>query len=361
MRLFTVVLTTVITGALLAGCSGRMSSMTQLAGSSAESEASFAYHGRYIPHWSYPASVVPSDARPRYHEVLTRLVRHYSQPLRSNNGGIYVAEQSDGIYGYHAKNKSNNPPICSISGPSNLSDIAVDGKRNLIVPDGGTRSVIIYSGPGMCGSKLGSFADPYGQPSDASSADATSGTLAVANIFDNSYQPGSISVCTLAAGCTRNLTASSMYQVAGVAMDKHGNCWASAIDSAGAATLTYFAGCTGSGQQATGYQNSYFGGLDIDKGGNLVSLSAYDSKVYVYSGCNPACRLVGGYTLKNSAAFGHLNRKSTTFAVAALFVGQIDVYHYSPAGLTYWYSFNNGLSSSYLEVLGVAYDPRSAQ
>jgi hypothetical protein len=67
---------------------------------------------------------------------------------------------------------------------------------------------------------------------------------------------GSISVCSVSAGCTSNLTnATTMYEVAGVAMDNSGNCWASAWNPSSVATLTYFAGCAGSGVLARCFQS----------------------------------------------------------------------------------------------------------
>jgi hypothetical protein len=183
------------------------------------------------------------------------------------------------------------------------------------------------------------------------------GTIAISNIFDTSGD-GSISVCTI-SGCTSNLTNSNMYEVAGVAMAKNGDCWASATDSGGAATLTYFAGCAGAGVTATGFTNTYFGGLDIDKAGNLVSIDAFTPAVRVYKGCNPACTLVGGpFSLFGDAIFGHLNKKSTAFATGDFANGEIDVYNYSPTSVTYRYSFNNGLSG---QVEGAAYNPRSKE
>ncbi|HVN69267.1 MAG TPA: hypothetical protein VMU38_06445 [Candidatus Binatia bacterium] len=264
------------------------------------------------------------------------------------------------INGYPHKNTSNGPPTCSLTA-SYPNNIATDMVGNLIDPDGGSRSVIVYSGPGMCGSELGSFSDSYGQPSDAASSNASTGTIAVGNIFDNSDAPGSISVCTLAGGCTANLTNPNMYEVAGVAMDKSGNCWASAVTSGGTATLTYFAGCTGAGEAATGYLNSSYGGLDIDNNGNLVSISYSSSQVYVYSGCNPGCTVVGGpFTLQGEAVFGHLNRQSMTYCTGDFLNGEADVYYYSPTSLTYWYSFNNGMDASD-DVEGCAYNPASKQ
>jgi hypothetical protein len=363
MRLFTAALCTTAAAALLAGCSG--SQVTPGTSGAGSTQSSFAHHGKYVPHWAFPATLVPVKfTAPHYQKVIMSLGHK-----GTNSGGIYVTEfEGSSIYGYQHKNTANNPPSCTISlgGTAYINGMAVDGKGNFIAPLGespstGARQVNVYTGPGMCGSLAGTIADPYGQPSDASSPDAVNGTIAVGNIFDNSGA-GSVSLCTLSSGtCSTNLTNSAMYEVAGVAMDNSGNCWASATDSGGTATLTYFAGCAGSGVQATGYLNSSYGGLDIDRNGNLVSISAFSSQLYVYSGCNPACTLVGGpYAMQGEAVFGHLNKQSMTFCAGDFADGTMDVYYYSPAALTYWYSFSNGLQASYTPE-GCAYNPRSTQ
>lgn len=358
MRLIKSALCTTIAAGLLAGCAGSMTSMSPTASNSVG--GSQAAHGGHfvVPKWSKFASLVPNTMRPT--GPMTRLPHGKGGP-KGGGGGIYASEfYNSFIWGFPHKNTSNGPATCSVSGVSYANSIAVDGKGNLIDPDGGSRSIMVFQGPGMCGSLAGTISDPYGQPSDASSADALNGNIAVGNIFDNSGN-GSISVCTLSGGCTANLTNANMYEVAGVAMDKHGNCWASAINSGGTATLTYFKGCSGSGQAATGFVNTYYGGLDIDKKGNLVSISAFDLNLYVYKGCNPSCSLVGGpFPMAGEAVFGHLNKKANGFVAGDFQNGQIDVYKYSPSALTYQYSFNNGLSAS-LIVEGAAYNPRSRE
>lgn len=151
-----------------------------------------------------------------------------------------------------------------------------------------------------------------------------------------------------------------MYEVIGVAMSRGGDCWATSYNSSGTPNLTWFQGCTGTGQTATGWNNSSAGGLDIDKSGNLVSLDPGSASAYVYSGCNPACTVVGGpFALEGAAIYGHVNRQSMALATADYQNGQVDIYDYDlPKSLTYMFSFNNGLSAND-EVLGVAYAPRS--
>jgi erythromycin esterase len=149
-----------------------------------------------------------------------------------------------------------------------------------------------------------------------------------------------------------------------VAVSKNGDCWAASKQgpSKGYKTvLIYFQGCAGSGQTTTHYKNPDSGGLDIDKSGNLVSISYSTPAVYVYSGCKPVCKLIGGpFTLKGTAVYGHLNKDSTRFATADYEYGQVDIYTYSPTAVTYRYSFNNGISVS-SGIVGAAYNPRSKE
>src|SRR5690242_2413919 len=229
MRLITSALCTAATVALLAGCSGGNLASTNPSTSSTTAGSQSRMHRHHEkPQWEYPASVY-GKADVRF--MRPGFVFGRPGPAASGKGGIYAGEfYGTSVFGYQRKNTSNNPPECTIGGVSYVNGMAVDGVGNLIEPDGGTRSVNIFQGPGMCGSLAGNIADPYGQPSDASSPDAINGKIAVGNIFDNSSASGSISICTLAGGCTDNLMNAAMYKVAGVAMDNSGNCWASAED-----------------------------------------------------------------------------------------------------------------------------------
>ncbi len=267
--------------------------------------------------------------------------------------GIYVANGGD-ILGYRGNNSGNRPPICMERGGYAALGIAADSDGNLIDADSASDAIVVFKGPGMCGQKLGSIHDPYGEPSDVASVHAATGTIAVAG-------PGSVAVCTLAGGCTKNLRIGSMYEVAGVALAANGNCWASSTNPSGSARLTYFKRCSGSGTIATGYRNAYYGGLDIEGQGRLLAISAFDSKLYVYKGCNPACSLAAGpYALHGEAVFGHLNEKSTKFAAGDFASGSVDVYAYAQTGLTYQNSFNNGLKASGI-VEGVTYNRRAKE
>jgi hypothetical protein len=365
MRLLTSAMCTATAVALLAGCSGSTSSTGSMSpvGTSGANTALGVNPGYAVK------SLIPEGFRPLSYGVL-----HGIQAPASAMKGIYVSEVSTtSIVGYKSNNKKNKAPRCTVPfADSYPNDIDVDGAGNLIDPNGGTRTIIIGQGPDMCGAEAASISDPYGQPNDASSANALTGKIAIGNRISMSGPPGSISVCTVADGCTVNLTNAALYLVAGVAMANNGDCWGDAIGYSGAATLTYFAGCAGAGVQASGFTNVSFGGIDLDKFGHLVTidiLSGYgDAAVDVYSGCNPVCTLIGGpFPLEGGGAvFGHLNKDSRRFATGDYINGQVDIYKYHSSktgagtSLTYEYSFNKGLDAS-KEVEGVAYNPRSKQ
>ncbi|HEY2473564.1 MAG TPA: hypothetical protein VGI19_02065 [Candidatus Cybelea sp.] len=265
-------------------------------------------------------------------------------------------------------------PLCTVDTGKDayVNDIAVDPKGNLIVPLGGSKEIAVYRGPGMCGTEVGSFSDPYGQPSDAASLNATTGTIAVANIVGSGSSPGNIAICTLKAGCTKELTNPNIAGYGGgVAMAPNGDCWLTS-DQVGSyyiypPAMTYWKSCTGSGEAVTGYQNTAYGSISIDSHGDLVSLDLggyyQDSQLWVYKGCNPNCTLVGGpFPLHAREVFGGLNQKSDEYGVTeyrgAFYPYSLtDIYRYSPTRVTYKYSFRNFLGA--YEPEGFAFSPSS--
>lgn len=365
MRALFYALAAIVSSGILAACAGSNSSTNPAAPQSAAvSQSHLDGNGHFVPQWSRFGLLIPKGFVPLGRQPL----HGKPAPLRiqpaGNVGGVYVSEfYGSSVFGYPHNNMADGAPTCSIStGVVNPQGIAADKTGNFIFPQGYNnlgRQVQVYAGPSLCGAMVGFLNDDNGQPVDASSADAVNGNIAVANMFDVGGA-GSVSICTLSSGgCATNLTNANMYEVASVVMSSNGDCWASGANQTGAATLTYFQGCTGSGAAATGYANTYFGGLDIDKNGNIVALSAFDAKLYIYHGCNPTCTMVGGpFSLQGQSLFGHLNRQSMTYTAADFEFGQIDVYQYSSSGPTYWYSYNNGLTASNI-VEGVAVAPRT--
>jgi hypothetical protein len=351
MRLFTSALCATVAIGLLAGCAGYNSAPN----------ASLPGVGSQT---GYRPISVDDDTYtpPRALTVVHALVPDAMKAPAATTG-IYISQfKGTSIFGYPASNKGNKGPICTVTGVSAVNDVDVDGKGNLIDPDGASRYVMLFKGPNMCGKSLGLIADTYGQPSDASSPDAATGKIAVGNILDTGSTPGSLSICTLKGGCTTNLTNGKMYEAGGVAMSNKGDCWVDAKPtSTGGAALIYFKGCAGTGVVAKGFKSAYYGGIDIDNKGNLVIIDELVMQTTIYSGCNPTCKVVGGpFSLKAKTFFAKLNAANTDYVGVDRTLGVVDVYSYSTKAIKFLYSFNKGLTAS-LQPEGVAQLPRSKQ
>jgi hypothetical protein len=364
MRLFSAALCTTVAVSLLAGCSGNTSSpsssVPSTVGANAQADGA-GFHGiavNAIPKRFLPVELMPMRGR---------------RATAAEMKGIYVSTfDGPDLYGFPKNNSGNGPSTCSVSPTESVNNFGVDNAGNLMVPNKVTNSSIITGqinvyGPGMCGPLLGTITDPYGQASDASAVSATTGNIAVGNILGTGGNPGNIAVCTLTSGtCSTDLTNPNIYEVGGVAMARNGDCWADSTTSANVAVLVYFAGCSGAGVVTTGFTNPYYGGIDIDKKGNLVTTSLFGrstllpSEVDVYSGCNPACTLISTSTLTGESVFGHLGKLSLRFVTTDVESKDIEVYKYQPSGLTLYYSFTGGLPcASTDECESAAYSPSS--
>jgi hypothetical protein len=278
--------------------------------------------------------------------------------------GLYVALSTSGhvgVRGYTGNDRKNGPPACSLQNGGEASDVDVDAGDNVVAVN--ESYVYVYQGPGLCGSLLGQM-DTNGFSVDVASNDPVHGKIFVANIeaLDPSGD-GNLEVCTLSGGCTATLTNSGVSGFFSVALSKNGDCWGAGRGGGSSAVLVYFKGCTGSGQLAIGYRNSYPGGMDVDRHGNIVAIdepaTGKNGAFWIYKGCKPTCTLLGGpFAAEGASEYGHLNRDSTEFAAGDYQYGQIDVYKYKPTNLTYQYSVNNGL---YLKAYptGAAFAPSS--
>jgi hypothetical protein len=357
MRSFGSALWAMVAVGHLAGCSAI--NPTPSTSTPAEAQDNHLINGHFTPGSSRYASLIPVELQRTPAAFLDRIV-----PVKNKKKGlvgVYGSQfYNSTINGYKGTDPKNRPPVCTLTA-SYPNDVTVDGKGDLIDPDGGNRDVIIYKP--NCGPRLGTIVggNYFAQPSDAASLNAATSTVIVGSVF-GTLDMGGIAVCTLAGGCTAFLTNySTIDKLAGVALAKNGDCWASAVSRAGPATLTYFKGCAGSGRAATGWKNTYFGGLDIDNKGNIVAVDAYVPQLWIYRGCNPACRAVGGpFPLHGDTIFGHLNRNSTEWVGGDYQNGMLDVYTYSTSALIYQYSISNGLSPND-DVEGAAFAPSSRQ
>jgi hypothetical protein len=294
---------------------------------------------------------------------------------RQQRGGYYATEfrSSIGVFGYSPKpNKSNMSPTCSPSGNRyHVNGIASDSKGNLIVPGSskpGSRntqdwSVSVYQGsaqPAICGPLLGTIPVTNGQPVDATSFNAVTAPIAVSEI-NFTTKLGEVVICTLASlSCSAPVTSSAITGYsAGVATDASGNCWLSTAKRVTNGIpvgfrLIYWPGCTGNGMVAAGTQGqSSYGGLFIDNDGNLGAFDAFNSKLYVYSGCNPSCTRIGKFFLLGQSFYGNLNGSGHKLAVGDESNGSVDVYDYNLPTFGLRYSFDNGLTRGRLVESGI--------
>lgn len=352
MRVFTSALCTTMAIGLLAGCAGNIgSNNTSALGIGAQARTA-------------PISVFDDATPPRLVSVLHSLVPDKKRKLPKT--GAYVSEfYGSDLFAYRADNEKNKKPLCKIQGVASVNGIAIDGQGNLMEPDGGTATLNIYQGPTLCGKLAGSISDPYGQPADAASANALTGTIVVSNLADGTL-PGDLAICTLSGGCTTELTNHNIFHAGGVAMSNSGDCWVDAktpLTGGGdyGADLIYFKGCAGTGKSAKGFKSTYYGSIQIDNNGYLVIIDDMAEDVYVYKGCDPNCKVIGGpFALKGESFFGALNKSNSQFTAVDRTDAVVDVYSYSPTKIKFLYSYDSGLAESELPD-GVAVTPRSQQ
>ena len=337
MRSFSLALRATVAAAMLAGCSGNYVT--------APSKA--------------PISVIPPELRPTRMRQVLSAIRPFKKKKHIQQGIYAAGVDSSYIFGYAGIDQDNGPPVCLV--PSfDTNGISVDSKGDMLSTDAEGGFVSIAPGPNLCGSPGYVIYTRGGMPVDAASNDALTGSIAVA-MYGVYYGKGGIDVCTLSPSSCTLLTNPNIPVVVAVAMAKNGDCWADGGGSPrGPGVLVYFQGCSGSGQLASGFQGAPFGGLDIDRHGNLVAVDQ-EGFLYVYKGCNPVCKLVGGpFGLYGGSAYGKVNKQADLLAIGDFENGQIDIYYYAPTGIDYEYSITNGLSGGD-EIEGAAFAPRSPE
>ena len=338
---------------LLAGCSGGSSTT----GSSPVPNNMAAQSSKHV--FNQFRAPIPLEKPPIRVGAWARPSWYREAPDAEVTRGIYVSQFfGTDVLGYKPKaNKANVPPICSEYATS-VNDVATDSKANLIVPDGGAAQVEVYQGPNLCGpaASPASFPDSDGQPSGATTKNALTDTIYVANILFASQTYGGVSVCTLAGGCTSTLSNPAVNDYAySVKLDKAGNLYFAGrvlvATSQYSAALILFKNGQGAGEVVPGYVNAYPGGLDMDNQGNLLAIDAHANGVgalYIYTGCPDNCTANGPWPLQAESVFGKLNRQNDRYYVGDFINGTVDVYKYTgpKGGISYLYSFNNSLTVS---------------
>lgn len=317
---------------------------------------------------SVPTAGSQSNVRALKYPALS-LVQAYMQPagvnrLRLNSqlrmrpatstAGIYASNfYANTVWGFPNPNQSNGPASCTLGGATNYLDdvngFGADPKGNVMIPgytpnDSGYLSINVF-GPN-CGALIWQAAINFAQPADAWSADAANKNVLVGLLDIYTAGKGGAVMCSQSSGCGTPFTNTSITgYVAGVAMNKKGDCWlfgeTSGSDSP---VLVYFKKCKGAGQVATGIKNTKYGGIFVDTKGQLGAIDRTGT-LYVYKKCSPACKLVSTSTLEGESLFAGLDAKGKNLAVGDYQTNTVDIYTYSPkTGAKYSYSFNNGLT-----------------
>lgn len=283
-------------------------------------------------------------------------------PAKSEVSWSLFVSDGSGVVSYRFGRENHATLLCKHDGASYYSGVAADKDGNLMVPQGDLgNSMTVYAGPGMCGREFATVTWPisdFGYPVDAASLNVRTGKIVIAMVPPFSLS-GGVLVCRLSGSCSEILDESSFDPngATAVAIDSAGDCWASAeLENASKSgyypALEYFHHCEAPGVKARGWLNAAGGGLDVDQSGNVLSISAGSpSRLYVYQGCRPQCRRIGGpFTLLHAATFGHVSRDGSLFASTG--EGVVDIYDYSSTTLAHRFSFRVGKNS-----VGVAFSP----
>ena len=122
-------------------------------------------------------------------------------------GGLYVSQfNSPDILAYRSNNKKKKPPTCNIPGVQYLNGVAVDGKGNVIDPDGGSRTIIIFKGPGMCGANAAFNQRPVRAADRCRQQRRAQGQNRRRQHDGQRQQARQRLGCTMKTGCKTNLT-----------------------------------------------------------------------------------------------------------------------------------------------------------
>jgi len=282
-------------------------------------------------------SVTPSYIQPAAQHARPAWWREAPATARA---GVYVAQANgagDGIvFGYGTQNRRNAEPACSIDGQSfQQTQIAADRIGRLYLPHTSTSSIQVYAP--RCGKLLHSISDPGG--SDIS--------VAVDGVKFYAAGGTHVSSCSV-KGCTNNLSDSSIFQLASVAVDHSGNVWASYYNQSFAPSLIVWVKASMPGRVLSGYVNPNTpGALIFDRHDNLISVETIFPDAFLYS-CNAAtasCINTNTIQLHAGSAFGSLNAKNTDIQITDYANDAVDVYAYP--SFTYKYSYDSGLMSTF--------------
>jgi NHL repeat len=259
---------------------------------------------------------------------------------------IFSSSASNSTIDYYVKGTGpNNPVAGSLSGSfENPEGIAIDAHGDIYVANSNAKNVLVYAAGSS--SPTGTLDDPNEFPVGVTVG--SDGTVYVANLDGPIGASGDVVVYSPGASePTQTLHDECFLHVLGVALDEHGNLFASCQASPGGGhggIVEFKAGST-KGKQ-THITLAGPGGIGFDGAGHLLAIdgSGSGATLNVYNVGSP--KPIDKLPLPGAAIYFSFDRNSKELYVADYSLGEIDVFKYSPSKLMQINKITNGMSPS---------------
>jgi NHL repeat len=271
---------------------------------------------------------------------------------------IFSSSASNNTIDYYVKGTGpNNPVAGSLSGSfSNPEGIAVDAHGDLYVANNNAENVLVYTAGST--SPTGTLDDPGEFPVDVTVG--PDGTVYVANLDGPIGASGGVVVYAPGSSePTTTLHDKCFLRVLGVALDKHGDLFASCQIAPGyghGEVVEFKAGSTKGIQTHIALGTA--GGLGFDGAGHLLAIDVNAPTLNVYNVGNP--KPIDVLKLPGASIYFSFARHSKELYVADYALGEIDVFRYSPSKLTQINTITDGMSASSSNI-GIANTPAQQQ
>jgi hypothetical protein len=257
---------------------------------------------------------------------------------------IFSSSASNNTIDYYVKGTGpNNPVAGSLTGSfSNPEGIAIDSHGNIYVANSNAKNVLVYAAGSSA--PTGTLDDPGEFPVGVTVG--SDGSVYVANLDGPIGASGDVVVYAPGSSePTETLHDKCFLHVLGVALDKHGNLFASCEIAPGAGhgqVVEFKSGSTKGTQTHITLENA--GGLGFDGAGHLLVIDGAGPTLNVYNvgKSKPIDRL----PLPGASIYFSFSRDSKELYVADYALGEIDVFRYSPSKLTQINTITNGMSPS---------------
>jgi hypothetical protein len=267
---------------------------------------------------------------------------------------IYSSSFGGNSVDYYLKGTGpNNPVAGSLSGRfNNPLGMGVDKNGNLYVANSGDENVLVYAAGST--SPTSTLNDPDKFPADV--AIGSDGTAYVANGFGPIGASGNVVVYPPGATTPSQVLSNKHFlHVTGDALDKNGNLFVSCNGNVGSGNGTVVEFKPGAITAIeTHIHLGFAGGVGFDRQGHLLAIDEEVPSLNVYNPhrSTPLAKL----TLPGTSAYFAFDHQSKLLYVSDYGLAEIDVFRYTPTGLTQVNKITNGLNPSESS-LGIAMSP----